>query len=382
MVQLDKLALCAVLAVVAAPAMAQQADFKPETLTVKETIDPGPNVLVYQQEWKGAGSIAVFGKDDLAFKGLMASGSMGQMLVSPDGKTAYSQSTFMKRITYGDIEHVVQVYDVAKLTPVKEVSLPAKAAMTLGYQPMFQASADGKFLYVQNGTPAASVTVVDVAKGSVTAEIPTPGCWGIYPSAAGAYKFSTICGTGIFQTYAVTADGAPAGKTDSARIFDVNSDPIFISGVRVGGDLLFASFNGTLYRLSDAEAAVKTVETIKITDGVDGKWAPGGYAMMGYAEKAGVLFVAMHPDAGNGSHKNPAEEIWAYDLKAKKILSRSAVEHVASFAISADEAPVLFGLTEDPKMIRYTSDPKAGFALTKTGEAKVTGFPFVAQVTP
>ncbi len=99
--------------------MAEDAAFTPEEVGLKATIDPGPNVFVYQQEWKGAGSVAVYGKDDLAFKGLMTTGSMGMMLVSPDGKTAYTQSTYMKRITWGDIEQVLQVFDVATLSPVK-----------------------------------------------------------------------------------------------------------------------------------------------------------------------------------------------------------------------------------------------------------------------
>ncbi|MGQ9364692.1 amine dehydrogenase large subunit [Azospirillum sp. ST 5-10] len=381
MVQLERLALCALMAVASAPALAQQADFKPEQLTVKAAIDPGPNVLVYQQEWKGAGSVAVFGKDDLAFKGLMTSGAMGQMLVAPDGKTAYSQSTFMKRIVYGDIEQVVQVYDVGTLSVVKEIALPPKAAMVLGYTPLFEQSADGKFLYVQNATPAASVTVVDTAKAAAVQEIPTPGCWGIYPTAAG-HGFSTICGNGTFASFALGDDGAAAGKTQSAKIFDVDGDPLFIPAARAGGDLLFLSYNGTIHRLSDADGTVKTVETLKINDGVEGAWAPGGYNMVAYNDKAGVLFVGMHANAGDGSHKNAAEEIWAYDVKAKKLLSRSPVEHVSSFTVSADEAPVVFGLSEEPKLFRFTTDPKGGYALAKAGETGLTGFVSVVAVTP
>lgn len=381
MAQLERLVLCAMMATASAPALAQQADFKPETLGVKETIDPGPNIYVYQQEWKGAGSIAVFGKSDLSFKGLMSSGSMGQMLIAPDGKTAYSQSTFMKRYLYGDLEHVLQVYDIAKLTPVREIALPPKAAMTLGYAPMLQQSADGRFVYVQNGTPASSVTIVDIAKGAAVQEVPTPGCWGIYPAPSGA-KFSSLCGTGSLLTVTLGADGTTAETASSAKIFDAGSDPVFIAGARVDGDLVFASFNGTLYRVSDADKAVKLVDTVKIADGVEGKWAPGGYGVIAYAAKAGVVFATMHPDAADGTHKNPASEIWAYDLKAKKLLSRSPVDHVASLTVSDDETPVLIGLTEDPKVLRFTSDPKAGYLLTKTGEAKLTGFPFVAAVEP
>lgn len=381
MVQFERLALCAVMIVATAPALAQQTPFKPEQLSVKGSIDPGPNLLIHQQEWKGAGSTAVFSKDDLTLKGLMAAGNMAQMLLGVDGKTAYAQSTFMKRITYGDFEQVLQIYDIATLTPVKEVSLPPKAAMSLGYAALLQQSADGKFVYVQNGTPASSVTVVDVTKAAVTQEIPTPGCWGIYPSAKG-YTFTTLCGTGTLGTYSLTPAGTLAESAQSPKIFDPDKDPLFITSAPVGDDRLFPSYGGAILRVSDAGKAARLVETVKINDGIDGAWAPGGYVPIGYNEKAGVLFVGMHADAKNGSHKNAAEEIWAYDLKARKLLSRTPVEHIMSITVSGDAEPVLFGLTEDPKVIRFTADPKAGFALTKTGEAKLTGYPYVAAVSP
>lgn len=381
MVQFERLALCAVLALAAAPAMAQQAPFKPEQLSVKAAIDPGPNLLIHQQEWKGAGSTAVFSKDDLSFKGTLATGNMAQMLVGVDGKTAYAQSTFMKRIVYGDLEHVLQIYDIATLTPVKEVSLPPKAAMSLGYTALLQQSADGKFVYVQNGTPASSVTVVDVTKAAVTQEIPTPGCWGVYPSAKG-YSFTMLCGTGTVGAFSLTDAGTLAGSTQSAKIFDPDKDPLFITSATIGGDRLFPSYGGSILRVSDADKTAKLVETVKINEGEDGGWAPGGYAPMAYSEKAGVLFVGMHADAKNGSHKNAAEEVWAYDLKAKKLLSRTPVEHLMTIIVTGDAEPVVFGLTEDPKVIRFTTDAKAGFALAKTGEAKLTGYPYVAAVTP
>ncbi len=383
MVQFERLALCAVMIFAAVPALAQQAPtpFKPEQLSVKGAIDPGPNLLIHQQEWKGAGSTAVFSKDDLSFKGLMTAGNMAQMLVGVDGKTAYTQSTFMKRITYGDLEHVLQIFDIATLSPVKEVILPPKAAMSLGYAALLQQSADGKFVYVQNGTPASSVTVVDVTKAAVTQEIPTPGCWGIYPSSKG-YKFTSLCGTGTVTTFNLTPAGTLADSAQSAKVFDPDKDPLYITSATAGDDRLFPSYNGSILRISDADKAAKLVESVKINEGIEGNWAPGGYAPMGYSEKTGVVFVGMHADAKNGSHKNAAEEIWAYDLKAKKLLSRTPVEHIMTITVTNDDVPVVFGLTEDPKVIRFTADPKAGFALNKTGEAKLTGYPYVAAVTP
>ena len=68
----------------------------------------------------------------------------------------------MKRITYGEAEMVLQAFDVATLRLVREVALPPKFAMLYPYGSMLAESADGKYVYVQNATPATSVTVVDV----------------------------------------------------------------------------------------------------------------------------------------------------------------------------------------------------------------------------
>ena len=60
-----------------------------------------------------------------------------------------------------------------------------------------------------------------------------------------------------------------------------------------------------------------------MTEGVEGNWRPGGYQTHAFHPKSGVLYVLMHKGGAEGSHKNPAEEIWAYDLRNKKLLSRS-----------------------------------------------------------
>jgi methylamine dehydrogenase heavy chain len=84
-----------------------------------------------------------------------------------------------------------------------------------------------------------------------------------------------------------------------------------------------------------------------------------------------VLFALMHPNGEEGSHKNPAEEIWAFDVKAKTLLSRSPT--TTAFALTAgrgEGAPVLYAVNlVESKVHRYTTDPASGYALTADGEA-------------
>ncbi|PKR89754.1 amine dehydrogenase [Pleomorphomonas diazotrophica] len=364
---------------VAAPAALAEDAFTPEQVSVKEAIDPGPNVFVYQEEWKGAGSIAVFAQDSLKLKGLMSTGAMGQMLVAPDGKTAWAQSSFLKRIVYGPNEQVLQTFDIDKLTVKGEAILPPKAAMALGYSALLRLSTDGKLIFVQNATPASSVTVADAATGATLQEVPTPGCWGIYP-LPGKSGFATICGDGTFSTVTVSADGKTASAEASAPIFDPDADPIFIEDESYDGALYFVSYKGVLYKLDPSGKTVAKLETTELTAGVEGGWAPGGYQLMSIAPKAGVLFIQMHPDAKDGSHKFVAKEIWAYDLKAKKVLSRSKVEDVASLVASKSDTPLVFGSTEVGKLFRFETDPAAGYALKSAGETALTGFPLTLDL--
>jgi methylamine dehydrogenase heavy chain len=291
---------------------------------------------------------------------------MGQTLIARDGKTAYTTSVYMKRISYGDPEFILQVYDVATLSLTKEIALPPKLAMVGTQEPMLAQSADGRLVYVQNATPATSITVVDVTAGKVTGEIPAPGCFGIYPSLEG-HKFSAICGDGTFASFTLNAEGTSAERSQSKKIFDVDKDPIFVPTERVGTDLVFISFHGNVYRVSDSGPAVKLVETYPMTDGVDPGWAPGGAQLIAYNKANDVLFIGMHPNAKEGSHKTPAKEIWAYNLRTKQLLYRSPVEDVLALTASDAPVPVIFA-GKGKVLFRLEVDPEAKFALKKSHE--------------
>lgn len=375
------LVMAAVTPVLALPVLAEE-PFKPETVIVEETIAPGPNVLVATQEWHGASRINVFSADDFTFKGILSTGSMAQFTLSPDGKTAYAMAVYLKRISYGDMEAVLQVFDVSKASVVKEIALPPVAAMVGPFKNLLIPSADGHFVYVQNATPATSVTVVDVVAGSVAGEVPTPGCWGIYPSLSGG-DFSTVCGDGTFLTVDLDDAGKAVGQTKSDPIFDPDTDPLFVHAERIGEALGFLSFKGDLVLVSDTGGKVAPVDRFSLVDGIEGGWAPGGFAVMAYAATPGILFATMHPDAKDGSHKDGAKEIWAVDVAAKRVLYRSVVEGVKSvFAVDAP-APTLFALNDDEGAVyRYSTDPEAKFAAKLVAEKEGVGHSTLLLTTP
>lgn len=353
-------------------ALAQTA-VAPEDLTVEASIPPGENVFSLDQSWRGTSRINVLAAEDLKNKGNITPGLQAQMALTADGKTLYTLSNYPRRIVFGPTESVIQEWDVATLSLKREIAVEPKVAM-VEPQPAMLAFADGeKYLLAQNATPAASVTVIDLAKGAPIAEIPTPGCWGAIPAASGP-SFLALCGDGSMQTYAFAADGSFSEPKNADGIFDPDGDALFTNPARAGEDLLFASFKGNIHRVSVKDGAPALVDKFSIVEGVPGDWAPGGSEVIAYHPETDTIFVLMHPDAAEGSHKDGAKEIWAVDLSDKKVLYRSVAEDEKSIAVSRSAPPVLFlGSDDTSSVTRYEVDPEARSAAKLTATAEKMG---------
>lgn len=355
-----------------AQAAVAQEPLEPETLTVEAQIPAGPNVFSLDQAWGGASRINVLGAGDLSMKGNITPGLQAQIAVSRDGATLYTTSNYPKRIVSGPTETVVAEWDVATLSLKREIIIPPKAAMVEPQPAMLALTQDEKYLLVQNATPAASVTVVDLAAGKPLAEVPTPGCWGAIPAASGT-SFLSLCGDGSLQVSSFAADGTVAKPKATPDAFDPDKDALFTNPARAGDDLLFASFGGSLYRVTLKDGTATPGEKFSFTEGM-GDWAPGGSEVIGYHEGTGVAFVLMHSGAAEGSHKDPAEEIWAIDVAGKKVLYRSPAEHQKSIAVTKSSPPVLFLANDDDGVVtRYEVDPEAKSAAKLTATAEKMG---------
>ena len=360
-------------ALAAAPGMAQsEAEF--DEVQVKARVDPGPNLFAIEQSWDGASRYHVLAADgDMAYKGQLSTGSIAQGTVSADGKTAYTVSVYLERITRGPMKAYLEIFDAETATLRREIELPPIVAMVGPYEHLLQLSADETHLFIMNATPATSVTVVDLASGEILPEVPTPGCWSLYPAPSGL-KFSSLCGDGAMNSFALDPASGEATVTRGEPFFDVEADPLFVHAVRRGDALVFVSFGGTVHTVSDVGDAPIAKGSFSIVEGVEGDWAPGGYSVLAYNPAHDVLFVTMHEGAYDGSHKNAADEIWAVDMKGEETLYRSPVEAVASIQATPGEALSVFGFSEEhEKIVRYAVDPKARFALKPEAEAELAG---------
>ncbi len=354
---------------------AENEPFVPESPGKIETIAPGPYVYVNNQNWGGgASAVYIYDAADLTLRGSVSGGMQSHFTVSEDNATIYMVSGFYPRAIAGEGEHVLQIFDVATNTLTKEIVLPYKAARYTDDRALLQLSADEKLIYVQNATPATSVSVVNLEAGETIQEVPTPGCFGIYPALSG-YSFSTICGNGTFMTFDLGDDGTTFESVRSEKIFDVDEDPIYLASDRVEGDLMFVSYNANLYRLSDADGVIKKLSVTPIADDIEGNWGTSGYSVLSYNDAHGVLFVSMAPDHHDGSHYHDAQEVWAYDVAADKLLYRSPVDGLAGIYVTDDDAPSLYGISiGESKVFRYALDPEAKFAAKKVAEHDDFGF--------
>jgi methylamine dehydrogenase heavy chain len=350
---------------------AAQEPLKPEEVTTA-TIPAGtPKLFVIDLAFGHIvdGRVHVLNADTLEYLGVIGSAFLGQVYV-PEGKDElYISTTYLERLSRGKRTDVLETYDTSTLSAKgEEIRLADTRAMAVNYRPMMHGSADGRWMFVQNASPATSISVVDMKKGSQTAEIQNAGCYGIYPVAGNSLKFATMCGDGTFGLYVMNEDGTAAERKASEKIFDADTDALFIHGDRAGNDWLFVSFKGDLYRVNFDGDTARLVE--KSTIATEG-WRPSAYQTHDYVPTTGTIFVLMHPKGAEGSHKNPAEEIWAYDVKGKRLLSRSPTK--TAFAIVASDAasPVVYAINlVESKVHRYTTDPANGFRLTAAGEVK------------
>jgi methylamine dehydrogenase heavy chain len=152
----------------------------------------------------------------------------------------------------------------------------------------------------------------------------------------------------------------------SPQIFDADADALFSSADRWGDKWVFASYGGNIY-IVDVEGETATLtDRIMLSQGVEGNWRAGGYQPIAVHDKTGMAYVLMHSNGVEGSHKNPAEEIWAVDLAKKEVVGRATSVPAIGLTVSQGDTPALFAIDGlKAEMVRYDL-PAAGqpFALT------------------
>ncbi|MCC7121401.1 MAG: amine dehydrogenase [Gammaproteobacteria bacterium] len=357
---------------------AHATDFQPEQITVAKLPAANPYRLYVSDvaiSHMIDGRMHIVDGETLKFIGMIGTGFTGLSTVSPDRSEIYVATTYLAKLNRGTRTDQIDVYDSQTLTIKAEIEIPPKHAQSLPYKGTIAVTPDGRFIISQNATPASSVAISDRKAEKFVTEVPTPGCWAILP-ARSANRFTTICGDGTLLTVTLGADGNPTDQQRSEPLFNPDKDPLFTQTVNDGDDYSFLSFHGEIYTANLGGAVAKIGPRWSLLDDADRKenWRPGGYQPFALSKDNAQLYVAMHPNGVEGSHKNPAAEIWSFDLATKKRLERVAGNNAVALEVSRGANPLLFAI--DPLtagIVNYTTTPKlaVGKRVDGFGEAPI-----------
>ncbi len=363
----------------AAPAKAVPPELPAETLG-PSTLEGRPKTRVYVADVAishiSDGRIRVFDAVQGRFLGMVSTGYAGNFTLSPQSDELYVATTYLSRGSRGERTDVLEVHDTQTLGFKYEVILPTRRAQALNYRGLVRTTGDGRFVLVQNATPATSITVVDVRERKVVSEIQTPGCWGTLPAATGA-RFSMLCGDGKLATVSLDAQGQLASRQLSEKFFDADHDAWFHHAEQVGNRYWFVSFNGQLTELDLGGEVARRVRTQSLVGANErkGGWRPGGYQNFAVDPQGRWLVVGMHPRGAEGSHKSPAAQLWVFDLDSGQRVATHAGKGTASltFSRNGERLHALDGMTGAMHVWRWRAAGRLQplVSVAKAGEASL-----------
>lgn len=314
---------CALIAVtfLAAPTLGR-AELAPESPGRIEKLEPP-----FDAHWVWVSDLvlerlALIDVDSGRFLGIVNGGYGPLMPVfSRQRGEMYLPSTYFSRRTRGDRTDVLEIYDIATLSPVAEIVLPGRRAtdaVALGHTAITD---DERFVAVFNWTPATSLSIVDVEQRRLASEIQIPGCSLVY--AAGKRRFFALCADGSALVMTLNEDGSEAGKQRTEPFFDPVKDPITEKAVRSGNQWIFVSFEGKVHSVDVSGDQLRFGESWSLLTDPDrqASWRIGGLQHLAVHEKTGRLYSLVHR-GGPDTHKEPGEEIWIYDLEKRERLHR------------------------------------------------------------
>lgn len=248
---------------------------------------------------------------------------------------------------HGVREDMLAEYDAHTMSQTREIKLPPRALAVFKAQDL-AVCADGAQAYVFNLRPSASVTVVDLRRDAVSADIDTPGCALVFPWPGG---FSSLCGDGSLLSVALPGAahaGAAPASSRGPHFFNAVNDPVFewSLGDARSGQALFLTYSGKVFPVA-LGATPRIGAPWSLQQAAGQPEAGTGVQVMAWHPASHRLFVLMHPGA-YWTQKEPGTEVWAFDTEAHRLLRRIMLKIPAKgVAVSQDAKPLLFTASGD-----------------------------------
>ncbi|NKB38476.1 MAG: amine dehydrogenase [Gammaproteobacteria bacterium] len=276
------------------------------------------------------------------YKGSLGVGQFGSFLPANTRPELYAAETFYSKRLRGERTDVITIYDRVNLSPIDEIVLPGgKRGQFVTFKSSLQFLNNEQFLLLMNFSPATSVTVIDIEKRKIVSEVQIPGCSMIYPTAK--LSFASLCSDDLMLVSHLNKDGSINKQERTAKFFSGDDDPLFMFNGKIGNTAYFPSFKGQIYPVDLSSAKPKAGKSWSMLSKKEmaENWRPGGWQIVS-AHANGQLYVLMHKDGFNGSHKNGGSEVWVFDTTMKKRIKRVVLkEWGVSIEVTKGDKPHL-----------------------------------------
>ncbi len=301
-----------------------------------------------------AGKVWVINGEKQDIEAVMSAGYAPNFAIAPDHSQLYLFDTYWSKGYRGTRSDVISFYDSLNLTINIDVDLPKGRFLVVPKKQNADVTPDGRYLLSYNLAPATTVSVVDTKERKYKGEVEIPGCGLIFPSAGN--RFSSVCSDGTLAT-AVWDANLKAKVTRDGPFFDSENDPVFEHAGfdKKGGRVYFVTYDGNVVPVDiSKDKPVFGAKWSLLTDADKAEgWRPGGWQLAALHKATQKLFVLMHKGP-KWTHKQAGEEVWVFDAKAGKPVTRIKLkEHAISITVSQDAEPYLFTQTEKPSLITY-----------------------------
>ncbi|NKB37757.1 MAG: amine dehydrogenase [Gammaproteobacteria bacterium] len=284
-------------------------------------------------------------KDTLSeqYKGMINSSLIAMVAVAKTRPEIYVYESFYSRGTRGTATDVLTIHDKTTLKAIDEIVIPGvKRADMLPSDFLIHLIDNEKYLLLFNFTPATSVAVIDVENRKLLNEVNTPSCSLIYPT--GKRGFSSLCSDASMISYQLDEKGKVKSKTKLEPFFDIDGDALFERPVIIDGIAYFPTFQGNLKEIDLRGSVAKPGKQWSLLSKEERKqnWRPGGMNLDD-EDSMGHMYLLMHPEGEEGTHKNPGAEVWVYDVKKRKRTQRIPLKLPGlTIEVSKDNSPRLF----------------------------------------
>jgi len=187
-------------------------------------------------------------------------------------------------------------------------------------------------------------------------EVQVPGCSLVYPAAE--RSFGSLCGDDLMLVTHLNTDGTLQKQERTRKFFDAGEDPLFAFSTMVGDTAFFPSFKGMVQPIDMSSSTPVIGEQWSLVPESERRqnWRPGGWQII-TSHDDGRLFVLMHPDGYDGSHKDGGSEVWVFDTGRKTRIERFTLkEWGVSIEVTKGESPRLVVTNANYNLDIYSAD--------------------------